>query len=109
MASAPSSVSELAVAPPQRMAPERHRELLKLARADADETQAGLEQELMAQEKAAKSRDLELLEELAACDKMMAAHSQAARTELRRGPLPAIPVNSVPPRRTESASRRIRI
>ena len=40
---------------------------------------------------AASSRDRQLLEELAACDALMAAHTHAARTDLRRGPLPALP------------------
>ena len=97
--------AQSAVPSPRRLS-DRHRDLLKYARADADEEQGGLELELMAQEKAAKSRDMDLLDELEACDKMMAAHTQAARTELRRGPLPSIPVNSVP-RRAASALRRI--
>jgi hypothetical protein len=51
---------------------------------------------LHAQQQAARSRDLDLLQELAAADQLMAAHTAAARTDLRRGPLAPLAA----PRRT---------
>ena len=63
---------------------------------EASSERSGLENELIMQDSAAKAKEIALEEELAKCDVLMAQHEQAARNELRRGPLPAIarPVGS---------------
>lgn len=65
-----------------------------------DSEEESIEQALHAQQQAARSRDLDLLEELAAADQLMAAHTAAARTDLRRGPLAPLAA----PRRTAGKS-----
>jgi protein-tyrosine phosphatase len=72
----------------QRQLAQRALELL------GDSEEESIEQALHAQQQAARSRDLDLL--LAAADQLMAAHTAAARTDLRRGPLAPLAA----PRRT---------
>ena len=63
---------------------------------------AQLDREFAAQCDAVKEREKALEEELARCDELLQEHVKAARTDLRRGPLPAVP------RRTASAFRETR-
>ena len=74
----------------QRQLAQRALELL------GNSEEESIEQALHAQQQAARSRDLDLLQELAAADQLMAAHTAAARTDLRRGPLAPLAA----PRRT---------
>ena len=70
---------------------------------EASSERPDLEHGLIVQDSAVKAREIALEEELAKCDAIMAQHEHAARTELRRGPLPSIT------RRAGSARGRIKV
>jgi len=90
-APAPPSARGAALRSPREVGAAGERQLAQRALALLGDTREdsfdSIEQELHAQQQAAKSRDLDLLQQLAAADQLMAAHTAAARTDLRRGPL----------------------
>jgi protein-tyrosine phosphatase len=90
-APAPPKARGAAIRSPREVGAAGERQLAQRALALLGDTREdsfdSIEQELHAQQQAAKSRDLDLLQQLAAADQLMAAHTAAARTDLRRGPL----------------------